>query len=533
MNLKEQLKLSDIALSKNDFAKAKSLLEEAIKIYPNIFELNFKLGLANNLLGNLNESINCYKKSITINPNFSPAYCNLGMIYDNLNNKKLAIENYLTAIKIDPKNSNAHYNLGNCYFNIEDLDNAEKHYYFSININPNNIYVYNNLLQIYDRTNNNAKLDEVIEKAKRVFGKNTIIDFFDGISEYKKNNYKEVIKIYEFLELDPNDKIKNIVKTNILAKCYDHIGMYNEAFKYFQLSNNITKDTYKDNFRKDNYNKLIDIRMNFFSNINSQVYKKNTVKYDNNTDPIFLVGFPRSGTTLLDTILRTHDSVEVLEEKPLVQNLINEINVSIKGDFSNLSKIDDETIKKIRLSYFENREKLISTNKNKIFIDKLPLNIIFIAEINYIFPNAKYILALRNPYDVVLSCFMQSFAPNNAMSNFYNLKDTTNFYDIVMSLYTKYSEKLDLDIHTIKYEDIVNNFESSLSRLINFLNLKWNDDLKKFNLTADKRIMINTPSYNQVNKPLYTNSVERWKNYDNQLKDYIPHLKKWIINFKY
>jgi tetratricopeptide (TPR) repeat protein len=274
MDLKEQIKLSDIALNNKNFTKAITLLDKAIEVYPNNFELNFKLGLIYNILGKLNESINYYKKSVAINPNFSPAYCNLGIIYDKLNNKDLAIKNYLTAIKINPKNSNAHYNLANTYFNIEDFNNAEKHYFFSINSNTNNIYAYNNLLQIYDRTNDNVKLDKLVEKAKKVFGKNKVISFFEGISEYKKNNYKRVIELFEDLEIDPNDKIKNIVKSNILAKCYDHVGNYNEAFKFFEISNNITNDTYKDKFNKENYSKLIHDRLNFFSNINLKISKK-------------------------------------------------------------------------------------------------------------------------------------------------------------------------------------------------------------------------------------------------------------------
>ena len=104
MNLKQQLILCDKALSNNNFIEAKTLLEEIIKIYPNIFELNFKLALVNNFLGNIEESINYYKKSIVINPNFSPSYCNLGIIYDKLNDRSLAIKNYLIAIKVDPKN---------------------------------------------------------------------------------------------------------------------------------------------------------------------------------------------------------------------------------------------------------------------------------------------------------------------------------------------------------------------------------------------------------------------------------------------
>lgn len=533
MDLKQQLILCDKALGNNEFKKAKTFLEKIIKIYPDNFELNFKLALVNNLLSNIEESINYYKKSILINPNFSPSYCNLGIIYDKLNNKDLAIKNFLMAIKIDPKNFNAHYNLGNTYFNIEDLDNAERHYYSALNINPKNLYPYNNLLQIYDRTNNIIKLDEIIKSAKKFLGSNTIIKFFEGISEYKKTNYKKVITIFDNLELDHNDKLRNIVKTNILAKCYDHIGTYAEAYKFFETSNKITQENYKNKFKKDNYIKLIDNRLKFFSNINYKISTKNISKVDNNIDPIFLIGFPRSGTTLLDTILRTHQSIEVLEEKPLVQKLINEIDTFTRGDFSKLRKMNEQTIKKIRSTYFEDREKILSTKKNKSYIDKFPLNIIYIAELNLIFPNAKFIFTLRNPYDSVLSCFMQSFAPNDAMSNFYNLDDASNLYNKVMTIWKKYLEILNIDVHTIKYEEIVSNFDISISNLLNFLNLNWSNELREFYKTASKRSMINTPSYNQVDKPLYKNSIERWKNYKDYFDTNNYDLEKWVSDFKY
>ena len=96
---------------------------------------------------------------------------------------------------------------------------------------------------------------------------------------------------------------------------------------------------------------------------------------------------------------------------------------SLNGNFSNLEKLNSKKIIKLQKIYFEEREKFIRVKKNEIFIDKLPLNIIYIAEILKIFPSAKFIFALRNPFDAVLSCFMQPFIPNDAMSNFLNLKD--------------------------------------------------------------------------------------------------------------
>jgi tetratricopeptide (TPR) repeat protein len=532
MNLKELIELSDKVLANNNLKEAKNLLEKAIKINPNIFELYHKLGLINNNLGNFKDAIECFKKATLINPNFSAAFCNLGIVYAKLNNKNLAIKSYIKAIEIDPKNFKAYYNLGNFYLNNNDSNNAEKYYNLSIDIVPNNIYPYNNLFQIYDRSNNLKKLDEILDKAKNIFGINPIIQFFMGISEYRKDNYQKAIKIFEKLKLNKNDTPKNVLKANILAKCYDHIGNYNKAFKFFEISNQILVDAYKQNIDKKKYSNSIEKRTKFYSSANLKIIENN--KYEEtNSDPVFLIGFPRSGTTLLDTILRTHSSIEVLEEKPLVDKLINEIELIIDGDFSKLEKIEEHTIKELRLLYFETRKNFLSSQKNKIYIDKLPLNIIYIGEIKRIFPNSKFILALRNPYDSVLSCFMQPFVPNNAMSNFSNLIDSSKLYDQVMRLWSNYEEVLDLQVHTIKYEEIVNNFDFTIKDLLKFLKLDWNNELKEFYKTAEKRGIINTPSYNQVDKPLYNQSIGRWKNYEDKFFETKKILDKWVNKFNY
>ena len=152
----------------------------------------------------------------------------------------------------------------------------------------------------------------------------------------------------------------------------------------------------------------------------------------------FSFGFPRSGTTLLDTILRTHNLIEVIEEKPIVEEFINDLKIKINNDLSNLENIDENFRHQMRNIYFKKRNKYTKFDKKKIYIDKLPLNLIFIGEIYRFFPNAKFIFALRNPYDVILSCFMQQFAPNDAMMNFTNLDDTSKFYDLSMTLYKRY-----------------------------------------------------------------------------------------------
>ena len=530
MNYEFLLKLVRTEIEKKNFIKAKELLVEAIKINNNSFELIYNLGLVNKYLGNLEEAIICFKKSIKINSNFPASYNILGSIYAQIGNKDLALSNYLKAIKIDSRSFTANYNLANFYLLNEDMINAEKYFNLSIEINPNNINPYNNLFQLYDRSNNLEKLEEILNKAKKVFGLNNFTKFFDGIYNYRKKNFKDSIDIFKNLELEKNEISKSVLRANILAKSYDQLKLYEKAFHFYEETNSILKKTYLNQVNKDRYLNLINKRLQFFANNSLKISKEN-IEDKNNL--VFLIGFPRSGTTLLDTILRSHKSIKVLEEKPLIDKIILELEKSLKQDFSNLEKLDKNKIAEIQKIYFNERDKFIKLKQNEIFIDKLPLNIIFIAEIIKIFPSAKFIFALRNPYDAVLSCFMQPFIPNDAMSNFLNLQDTVIFYDSVMKLWSSYKEIINLNVHIIKYEDVVNNFDTSLKNLLNFLNLKWSEDLRKFYMTADKKRLINTPSYNQVNQPIYQDSINRWKNYEDKFFDFKEILDKWVKYFEY
>jgi hypothetical protein len=253
----------------------------------------------------------------------------------------------------------------------------------------------------------------------------------------------------------------------------------------------------------------------------------------NNSDPVFLIGFPRSGTTLLDTILRTHNLIEVIEEKPLVDSVIKEIENNMNYSFATLEKLDDLKIKELRQLYYKKMEQYLEISPDKIYVDKFPLNIIYLAEINKIFPEAKYILALRNPRDSVLSCFMQSFTPNDAMLNMLTIDDASNLYNQTMQLWKIYEKVLDIKFHTVKYEDVVNNFEPTIRDLITFLELDWTDKLKDFYKTAEKKRIISTPSYDQVNNPINDKSIGRWKNYKDKFINTDKIFEKWNKEFNY
>ena len=128
---------------------------------------------------------------------------------------------------------------------------------------------------------------------------------------------------------------------------------------------------------------------------------------------------------------------------------------------------------------------------------------------------------------------MQQFDLNPAMKNFLSLENSAILYDLVMRLWSIYKKIFKINLHIIKYEDVVIDFEKTTKEIFKYLDLDWSDDTKNFYLTAKNRIDISTPSYNQVTSPLYLKSLNRWKNYEKQFKDIKKYLDKWVKEFNY
>ena len=203
------------------------------------------------------------------------------------------------------------------------------------------------------------------------------------------------------------------------------------------------------------------------------------------------------------------------------------------NDLNQLANLDEEFIKKMQKFYFTERKKYQKNKNSKVVIDKMPLNIIHIGEILRFFPNAKFVFALRNPYDCVLSCFMQQFQLNPAMKNFLSINSSAILYDLVMQLWSIYKKIFSINCHFIKYEDTVLNFEKTTKDIYKFLDITWSEEKKNFYKTGKDRLDISTPSYDQVTSPLYSKSVNRWKNYEKEFEGVKKLLDRWVNEFGY
>lgn len=243
-------------------------------------------------------------------------------------------------------------------------------------------------------------------------------------------------------------------------------------------------------------------------------------------DPIFLVGFPRSGTTLLDTMLMGLPELCVLEERPMVAEMLT----ALGND--DIAALDHIGIAALRDGYFASAARH-GWQAGRWLVDKHPLNMARAVQIHRLFPKARFILAERHPADVVLSCFMANFQLNHAMRSFTDLDEAAQTYDIAFRAWHKANALFPLAAHPIRYERLVENPRAELEPLVSWLGLEWNPRLLAHEETARTRTRVRTASYAQIGEKLYTRASGRWRRYADHLAPVMPVLAPWINRMGY
>jgi len=244
--------------------------------------------------------------------------------------------------------------------------------------------------------------------------------------------------------------------------------------------------------------------------------------------PAFLVGFPRSGTTLLDTYLMGHPAVSVIEEVPFFDAIATKL-----GPIERLAVLDQDEVDQLRQTYFDAMDRQVPTGFKGLVIDKMPLNLLAAPLIFRLFPDARIIFAQRHPCDSVLSGFMQCFELNSAMACFLDIADAAELYDVALETWTRSCAAFPLNVHRFVYEEMVEDPEAALRRLVAFLGLEWREELLDHRATARGRGAISTPSYDQVTEPIHERSSGRWRRYEEQMRPALPLLLPWARRLGY
>ena len=489
-------------LGQND--EAIKCYELALTINPNFADAHNNLGIVHQSIDQPDEAANCYKKAIAINPEHSEALSNLGNILKECGQFDEAIDFYKKALTVNPKFDNAHYNLGVALYKLGKTDKAIATFKQLLTNNPNFADALNFLGTLFHDL---GQVDEAINcyvTALAIEPDNSHFHYnFSQLKHYKLGDtqFTHMQSLLSRKDLIESERIRLCFG---LAKAYEDLGNKAELFKVLNEGNSLIK-------KELNY--LIETDLKKHSKIRKLFKSVNTKpSYDQiAVRPIFIVGMPRSGTSLVEQIISSHHKVHGLGE-------LNILDTIIYNYLSQSNALSDKDFFSIRKKYLDG---LLNLNfSESIITDKMPINFENIGFILKSFPEAKIIHLKRDAMAVCWSIYKRHFSNKN-LGFSYDMRDLAQFYNAYIELMDFWHELFPNQIYDICYENLTNNQEQETRNLLDYCELSWDENCLKF-YTGKKAVK--TDSSLQVKEPMYQGSSEVWKKYKNQLKLLIKNL---------
>lgn len=539
-------------------------IEGAIAEYKTAIQLDNKLTDAHYLIGNIYRQIGkldlaaeSYARAIELNPVFFEALNNYGAVLVDLHRPVEAQKALQTAMKIHPDSCQVLCNIAN-YFMVMENHGEALHYASKAHlIDPNFVDSLKMLGSIYYKKADYDKALEYYKQAHKFSNEIEITGYiasilerrseFDAANELIKpliesgNTNPQILLTYSALSRKYNtqriaigsierklvnddfDTMSRVGLYSELGKQYDALKEYDQAFKNYEKANLLEREYNKqvqhlietgelDNLKPSDIDKWPEkYNKNFW---------KSLPKSDNTSSrPIFVVAMPRSGTTLVEQILSSHPDIAGAGELRDINDysyLIGNNKLHDKSPAS-LINVTQKQLSDCAGKYLATLDQR-STDALRV-VDKMPANFFHIGLISLLFPNAHIIHMIRDPRDICLSMYFQRFGAHMTFST--DLEELADYQLSYQHIMKYWHQVLDIPILDVVYEDLVENQEAMTRKMIDFCGLEWNDKCLSF---YENKRDINTPSYDQVRKPMYKKSVARWKNYEQHLKPLIDRL---------
>ena len=449
---------------------------------------------------------------LELDPTFSLAWDNLAKLFRIQNKLSKSIPAFENLIKLDPDNFEALVSLGTVYIKLSKYYEGINLYEKSLKIKPENPRVYLSLGHALKTVGEREKSETAYHNAIKYFP-------FSGEAYWSLAN----LKTYKFsqkeisnmeLSINKNMHPNELIQMHFaLGKAYESNNQFEKSFNHYREGNWLQRKQIK--YNAEDYKISIDEIIDFFKNNNDIFKSKSSL---NNDDPIFILGLPRSGSTLIEQILSSHSLIEGTQELPNIMAISRDIKLidQNNGYPKNLLGIDSSVFNDFGQKYID--ETKWARSSKPFFIDKMPNNFVHIGLIKLILPNAKIIDARRNPMDSCFSCFKQYFAKGQHFT--YDLDDIARYYKDYLRLMNFWNELFPGEIFTINYEDVINEPNQKITELLSFCNVEFEDSCLNFH--KSKR-PVKTASSEQVRQPMYKTGLDYWKNYRNNLDILINH----------
>ena len=450
---------------------AEAMLTKALKLDPTYSLVWANLAQVFSVTGQLDKAKKSFKNILNMTPKNGLIWAEYGTVLTKLANYKEGRDAYLKALEFKPDSPRVHLSLGHVYKTMGEIDNSIDSY--------KNTILQNNLSG----------------------------EAYWSLANLKTYSFSmnEIKDMEETLKGDMSD-IERSQMYFALGKAYEVKKDFDKSFKNYYEGNKVKKALikYSSDDTTDNTKRILD----FFNQENIQKLAKSST---NDRDPIFILGMPRSGSTLVDQIISSHSKVDGTQELPNIIKIAAELNSNNQNNYPEvLKELDDSKLSNLGKVYIS--ETAWARDTAPFFIDKMPNNFIHIGLIKTILPNAKIIDTRRDPMDTCFSCFKQFFARGQLFT--YSLEDLGNYYTDYIRAMNHWHNVYGKDIYTVHYDNVINETEETIRELIDYCELPFEKECLEFYNSSRP---VKTPSAEQVRQPIYKSGLNYWKNYEKHL----------------
>jgi tetratricopeptide (TPR) repeat protein len=492
-------------------AEAIEHVRRALSGRPDHLEARFALG---NLLyagGQDAEAIECYQKVLQLSPRHSETHNNLANVYQRLGQMEPAIAHYKTAIEINPSYPDAHGNLGNAYLVLDRLEESIEQNRRALELKPSRFGSHNNQGVAFQALGRFEEAERAFERALELVPRDASVHLnLANMGRFKPGD-RRLPRLQKLLnDVETLDVENQIAAHFAMGKALGDLGQYHDAFPHLLKGNALKRRT----FVYDEPQRLAMLE-NIRTTFSQDFLQARSGGGDTSWSPIFIVGMPRSGTTLMEQVLASHSKVFGAGELEAFKEAISECVEShgiVPAYPALVEALSRDQIRQLGEIYTA-RARARAPDAERI-VDKMPLNFTFVGLIHLALPNARFINARRDPLDTCLSCFSLMFTGSQPFA--YDLSELGRYYrgyEAVMEHWHKVLPPgVMIDAH---YEDFVDDLEGAARRVLSHCDLDWEDACRDFH---DTKRAVRTASLMQVREPVYRRSIGAWRRYAEYLE---------------
>lgn len=491
--------------------------------------------LAYQASGRFDDALADFRSALELVPGDAATNAAIGTVLAAQDKLTEAIAAFDLAIAVNPNEPMVQYRRASALVRKDLYDSAEQGFLSAIALKPDFADALAEYASVVARREKYDIAHEFAERALALSPGHPLAHYAMALIERSKKQYSEVEQRLRFLVFHRSlDSQTRGGMCSLLGDALEAQGRHEEAFETYRRGNQFLQEENSARFKDGRGLDAIRNLTAYFKSAPAAKWKAAQPAGRPSGGPsqhVFLLGFMRSGTTLLETVLASNPEVVALEEKMALSPLSDTYMRSTE-ELDALCDIQGSALEAARAGYWDRVREHAPDIRGKVLVDKQPLNTTRLPLIAKLFPDAKVLFALRDPRDVVFSCYRRPLKINVMMYEFLGLEDAARMYAAIMNLGEIYREKLTLNLFEHHYEDMVADFEGRVRAVCEFIGIEWSESMRDFNKHVSQ-VNINSPSATQVRRPLYGEGIGHWRKYAQQLQPIMPILKPWVERYGY